>query len=46
VRQQDELVGSVLRALIALRLILWSHPRARNKYSPPAWLDGHPIVLY
>jgi hypothetical protein len=39
VRQQGELVGSVVRALTALRLILRSHPRARNEYSPPAWLE-------
>lgn len=46
VQQQDKLVGSVVRALTRLRLILWSHPQARNSYSPLAWLDGDRIVFY
>jgi hypothetical protein len=44
--QQDALVGEVVRALTVLRLILWSHPRARERYAPPDWLDGNAIVFY
>jgi hypothetical protein len=44
--QQDQILGKACRALTALRLILWSHPHARNRYSPPEWLDGDKIVFY
>jgi len=45
-RQQDDLLGKTCRALTQLRLILWSHPKARDRYSPPEWLDGESIVFY
>jgi hypothetical protein len=45
-KQQDDLLGRVIRALTKLRLILWSHPRARGQYKPPDWLDGDKIVFY
>lgn len=44
--QQDEILGRACRALTQLRVIFWSHPRARERYSPPAWLDGDRIVFY
>ncbi len=44
--QQDELLGRVCRTLTQLRLALSSHPKARNHYTPPAWLDGDRIVFY
>jgi len=43
---QDKLVGEACRALTKLRVILWSHPRAGDRYTPPAWLDGDKIVFY
>lgn len=45
-KQQDDLLGNVVRALTKLRLIFWSHPKARNQYNPPDWLDGDKIVFY
>jgi hypothetical protein len=44
--EQTRIVGATCRALTMLRLIFWSHPRARNTYNPPAWLDGDKIVFY
>jgi hypothetical protein len=44
--RQDSLAIDVLQALKRLRLILMSHPSARGKYQPPAWLDGDKIVMY
>jgi hypothetical protein len=44
--EQDQLLGSATRALTKLRLILSSHPRARDRYSPPPWLDSDNIVFY
>lgn len=44
--QQDKLLIDVLQALQKLRLVLMSHPRARDKYQPPDWLDGDKIVMY
>ena len=44
--QQDKLLIDVLQALHKLRLVLMSHPRARDKYQPPDWLDGDQIVMY
>jgi hypothetical protein len=43
---QDELLGKVCRSLTKLRYILWSHPKAREHYSPPTWLDSDKIVFY
>jgi hypothetical protein len=45
-KQQDDLLGKACRALTMLRVIFWSHPRARERYSPPDWLDGDKIVFY
>lgn len=45
-RLQDEILGEACRALTVLRYILWSHPLARERYSPPAWLDSDKIVFY
>ena len=45
-RRQDEILGEACRTLSKLRYILWSHPRAREHYSPPDWLDGDKIVFY
>lgn len=45
-RTQDELLGRACRALTELRLILSSHPYARNRYRAPDWLDGDKIVFY
>lgn len=45
-KQQDDILGRACRALTQLRLIFWSHPRARESYSPPDWLDGDNIVFY
>lgn len=45
-QRQDEILGKACRTLTKLRYILWSHPRARERYSPPAWLDGDKIVFY
>lgn len=45
-KQQDDLVGEVVHALTKLRLILWSHPKAGERYAPPDWLDGDKIVFY
>jgi hypothetical protein len=45
-KQQDDLVGEVVHALTRLRLILWSHPKAKERYTPPDWLDGDKIVFY
>lgn len=45
-KRQDELVARVTRTLTKLRLVLMSHPKARNTYTPPAWLDGDKIVFY
>ncbi len=44
--QQDGLVGKACRTLTQIRLIFSSHPRARNNYSAPVWLDGDMIVFY
>ena len=44
--QQDKLLGEACRALTILRHILWSHPKARESYAPPDWLDGDQIVFY
>lgn len=45
-KQQDDMLGRACRALTMLRFIFWSHPRARERYSPPDWLDGDNIVFY
>lgn len=45
-KQQDDLIGEVVHALMKLRLILWSHPKARERYIPPDWLDSDKIVFY
>lgn len=45
-QRQDEILGEACLALTKLRYILWSHPRARERYSPPAWLDSDKIVFY
>jgi hypothetical protein len=45
-KQQDELVGEVCHTLTKLRFVLSSHPKARNQYSPPDWLDSDKIVFY
>jgi hypothetical protein len=45
-KQQDDILGRACRALTQLRVIFWSHPRARERYSPPNWLDGDNIVFY
>jgi hypothetical protein len=45
-QRQDKILGEACRALTMLRLILWSHPRARETYSPPNWLDSDKIVFY
>jgi hypothetical protein len=45
-RQQDELVGDVVRGMTKLRLVLMSHPDAKGRYAPPAWLDGGQIVFF
>jgi hypothetical protein len=44
--QQDQIVGDVVRSLTQLRVILWSHPKARENYAPPEWLDSDKIVFY
>jgi hypothetical protein len=44
--RQDDLVATACRALTQLRLVLWSHPNATDRYSPPEWLDGENIVFY
>ena len=43
---QDEMLGNVVQSLRKLRLVLWSHPKARDAYKPPEWLDGDKIVFY
>lgn len=45
-KQQDDILGEACLALTKLRLILWSHPQARERYTPPNWLDGDKIVFY
>jgi len=45
-QRQDDILGNVCRALTKMRYILWSHPQAREHYSPPAWLDSDKIVFY
>jgi hypothetical protein len=45
-KEQDDILGRACRALTQLRLIFSSHPRARERYSPPDWLDGDSIVFY
>lgn len=45
-KQQDDILGDACTALTKLRLILWSHPLARERYTPPDWLDGDKIVFY
>jgi hypothetical protein len=40
------MLGNVVQSLRKLRLMLWSHPRARDAYEPPEWLDGDKIVFY
>lgn len=45
-KNQDEILGKVCRALTKLRYVLWSHPLARDRYTPPEWLDGDMIVFY
>jgi hypothetical protein len=45
-KQQDKLLIDALQALQKLRLVLMSHPAARDKYKPPDWLDGDKVVLY
>jgi hypothetical protein len=45
-QRQDKILGEACRALTMLRLIFWSHPRARETYSPPNWLDSDKIVFY
>lgn len=45
-KEQDELLGTAIRGLTELRLILWSHPLARERYLPPSWLDSDKIVFY
>jgi len=44
--EQDDLLGEVVRNLTRLRLVLWSHPKARHNYKPPDWLDGDKIVFF
>jgi hypothetical protein len=44
--KQDDLLGKACRALTRLRLVLWSHPRAGERYVAPDWLDGDKIVFY
>jgi hypothetical protein len=44
--RQDELVGEALQTLQKLRLIFSCHRIARQRYSPPAWLDSNKIVFY
>jgi len=44
-QRQDEILDEACRALTKLRCILWSHPRARERYSPPDWLDSDRIVF-
>lgn len=45
-KMQDEILGEVKMTFTKLRLILMAHPNAREKYSPPDWLDGDKIVFY
>ncbi len=45
-QEQDRLLGEATRALTKLRYILWSHPDAKDRYSPPDWLDSDRIVFY
>lgn len=42
---QDDMLGDVVQSLRKLRLVLWSHPKARDAYKPPEWLDGDKIVF-
>lgn len=44
-RRQDELLGQATQSLTRLRLILSSHPAAKE-YTAPRWLDGDEIVFY
>ncbi|MGO9211599.1 MAG: hypothetical protein ACLP2H_15910 [Terriglobales bacterium] len=44
-KQQDETLGRVTISLTKLRLVLSSHPGAKD-YTPPEWLDGDKIVFY
>jgi len=43
---QDDMLGNVVQSLRKLRFVLWSHPRARDAYEPPEWLDRDRIVFY
>ena len=45
-REQDSLVEAVLLSFTKLRLILSTHPKARDKYEAPSWLDRENIVFY
>ena len=45
-REQDALVEEVYLSLNMLRLALSSHPRARDNYKPPDWLNEGKIVFY
>ncbi len=44
-KEQDDLLGRVKQALTKLRLILSSHPKAKD-YEVPKWLDGDKIVFF
>jgi hypothetical protein len=43
--QQDDLLGRATRSLTQLRLILSSHPHAKE-HTAPEWLDCDKIVFY
>lgn len=45
-QRQDDILGEACLALTKLWIILWSHPKARNLYAPPEWLDSGKIVFY